>query len=62
MVTVVPLGADGIHQFGITHSHLALAHLGYDALSGHLAHIAHLAAISSLVGERITQGRTNRVG
>ena len=59
MVTVVPLGTDGIHQFGVTYSHLAIAHLGYDALSGHLAHIAHLAAIRSLVGECITQGRTN---
>ena len=60
-ITGVPLGTHSIHHFRITHTDYLLTHLGSNALARQLFHIAHLAAIGSLIGEGVAQGCTNGV-
>ena len=56
---VMPLHFYGIHHLGVAHANRPILHLGFDALSGYLLHLAQLAAIGSLVREGITQRSPN---
>ena len=55
----MPFGTHGIHHLRITHTDHLLSHLGTNALTSQLFHIAHLATIGCLIGEGVAQGSTN---
>ena len=62
VVAVVPLCTNGIHQFGVTNSHYLISNMSDNAFACYLLDIADLTTISSLIGEGVAQGCTNRMG
>ena len=62
VVTVVPFGTHGVHQFRVAHAHQLISHSGTDALSSDLLHVRYLAAIGALLREGIAQGCADGVG
>ena len=61
MFAVVPLSTHQIHHLRITHNDHLLTHLGADALTRDLLHIAHNTSVGSFFWEGIAQGGTNRM-